>query len=320
MQMTGPGQGHDRQTSNAVLMVRPASFAFNAETAASNAFARCAEATDIRTQVHAEFDGVVRRLLDAGVDTLVLDDSAHPVKPDAIFPNNWVSFHGDGTMVLYPMAATTRRLERQPGRVCELLVAKGFTVSRTINLSLQEERGHFVEGTGSLVLDRPRRRAYANLSPRTHPEAVAEFATRLGFSTFLFDAADPAGQPIYHTNVVMSLGTRFALLCLDAVPGPRRQLLIDDIEASGRTVIPVTFDQVQHFACNVIELENGHGDLLIALSSTALASLRGNQTALLETLSGELIDADIPTIESVGGGGVRCMIADIHLPRRAATD
>lgn len=302
----------DPQTSGTVLMVRPASFGFHAEAAESNAFARPASDTSAALR---EFDGVVEALDRVGVELLVLDDLANPAKPDAIFPNNWVSFHADGTMVLYPMATAARRLERRADALAELLGTKGFDVRRVVDLSFHEQHGQFLEGTGSLVLDRPIRRAYANHSPRTEAAVVADFADRLDFSTLLFDAHDRSGRPIYHTNVLLSLGTHFAILCVDAVAPEYRAVLTGEIEASGRTLIEVDYEQMRRFACNAIELRGSSGPV-IALSSVARASFRRDQLKLVERF-GELVEADIPTIETVGGGSIRCMIADVHLPRRA---
>ena len=307
----------ESQSSDAVLMVRPAAFGFNPETAATNAFAAAVASECARAAV-AEFDRAAERLSAAGVEVVVLDDSAQPAKPDAAFPNNWVSFHGDGTLVLYPMAAPTRRLERRVDALVELLCARGFEVREVVDLSTHEQSDRFLEGTCSLVLDRPRRRAYAVLGPRTDGEALAEFDQRLGYSTFAFDAADRSGRPIYHTNVLLSLGTRFAILCLDVVARGQREALVADIEAGGRTIIHVDYEQLRSFGCNVIELSSSTGRPLVALSAAAKGCLRSGQLAALEALGGELIDVAIPTIEAVGGGGVRCMIADIHLPRIAA--
>ena len=303
----------ERQASNAALLVRPASFGFNPETAATNAFASAA-ADDIGHAVLREFDSVVLRLDRTGVEVLVLEDSPDPPRPDAIFPNNWVTFHADGTMVLYPMEATSRQLEREPERLTALLAERGFEVRRTIDLSHHERHGRFLEGTGSLVLDRIERRAFASLSPRTDPHVIADFDDRLDYSTLLFAAHDRAGRPIYHTNVLLSLGTRFAVLCTDVIEEEYHQVLIDEIQASGRAVIGVDFDQMHSFACNIIELEDRSGQPVIAISSAAKASLRPDQLRQLESFGG-LLDVPIPTIERVGGGSIRCMIADIHLPR-----
>lgn len=302
------------QTSDAVLLVRPAAFGFHAETAQSNAFARAPADPNVEAAVGAEFDALADRLKLAGVEVVTLDDSPDPPKPDAVFPNNWVSFHADGTMVLYPMATAARRLEREPDRLRKLVERHAFEVTRVVDLSPLEHAGRFLEGTGSLVLDRPRRRAYASRSPRTDPAAVAEFDRQLGYSTLLFDAFDRAGRPIYHTNVLMSLGSKFAILCVEAVAPEHRDALIADIEAGGRTLIAVDYGQLRHFACNAIELRSAAGDPVIALSASAHVSLRPEQLRLLERF-GTLIEAAIPTIEAVGGGSVRCMIAEIHLPR-----
>lgn len=307
----------DSQASDAVLMVRPVAFGFNPETATTNVFAAAA-ASECAQAALAEFDRAAGRLSAAGVEVVVLEDSPGPAKPDAVFPNNWVSFHADGTMVLYPMAAETRRLERRVEALLELLSARGFDPGKLIDLSAHEQTGRFLEGTGSLVLDRPRRRAYAALGPRTDGEALAEFDRRLGYSTFTFDAADAKGRPIYHTNVLLSLGSRFAMLCAEVIPPDQRQALIEDIEGSGRNIIRVNYRQLRNFACNVIELRSVRGEPLVALSAAANASLRPDQLSALEQLGGKLVDIAIPTIEAVGGGSLRCMIADIHLPRTAA--
>ncbi len=312
MQPLGPD---GKQTSNAVLMVRPAAFGFNAETAATNAFASGAADAQVARLATREFDALSRRLCDAGVQVCIFEDSPGPARPDAAFPNNWVSFHADGTIVLYPMAAPTRRLERRLEPLLGLLASHGFHIGPTIDLTGCEEENRFLEGTGSLVLDRPRRRAYAALGPRTDAEVIAEFDARLGYSTLVFDAADRNGRPIYHTNVLLSLGTRFALLCVEAVVPDQRHVLIEQIEESGRTVIPVDYEQMRRFTCNAIELENKRGERVLAMSSTARSGFGPDQLRALETLGGEVIDAEIPTIERVGGGSVRCMIADIHLPR-----
>ena len=304
----------DLQTSDAVMLVRPASFGFHAEAARSNAFANATKDAGVATRAEAEFEGLASTLGDKGIEVLVLDDSPHPAKPDAIFPNNWVSFHADGTMVLYPMATEARRLERNLEGLKGLLASSGFEVKRVVDLSFQERHGHFLEGTGSLILDRPRRRAYANLSPRTDAVAIADFDDRLDYSTFIFDARDRSGQPIYHTNVLLSLGSRFAVLCTDALTPEYREILAGEIDRSDRTQIEVDYEQMKQFACNLIELKSRAGSPVIALSSVALRAFRPDQLRSLESF-GELAEADIPTIETVGGGSVRCMIADVHLPR-----
>jgi hypothetical protein len=301
-----------RQSTNSVLLVRPAAFGFNAETAATNVFARAGEGD--HTQALREFDAAVDRLDAAGVNVVILQDSPDRARPDAVFPNNWVSFHEDGTMVLYPMEAPSRRLERRPEALINLLALHGFDVRRCIDLSPHELNGHFLEGTGSLILDRRYRLAFANLSPRTHAQVIAEFDAQLGYTTFVFNAADPGGRPIYHTNVLMSLGTDFAVLCLAAVAPEQRVSLIEKIEATGRTIIDFDFAQLRRFGCNLFELRNSSGAPLIALSAAGKARLRPDQLRTLESF-GELLAFEIPSIEQIGGGSIRCMITDIHLPR-----
>jgi len=303
----------EAQTAGTVLMVEPAAFGFHAEAAESNAFAKAGGET--ANAAISEFHGLAEALAGAGVEILKLEDSAEPKKPDAVFPNNWVSLHEDGTVVLYPMATEARRLERNFESLRNLLVKAGFDIRNVVDLSFHERHGHFLEGTGSLILDRPQRRAYANLSPRTDAVVIADFDDRLDYSTFVFDARDRGGRPIYHTNVLMSLGARFAVLCLDAVAEEYREVLIGEIESSGRTLIEVDYEQMRQFGCNVIELR-GSGGPVIALSSAARRSFRPDQLRSLESF-GQLVEADIPTIEAVGGGSVRCMIADIQLPRSA---
>lgn len=301
------------QSASTVLLVRPAAFGFNAEAARSNVFSHASDDPRSVAKALAEFEDLAGALDGAGVEVLVLDDSPKPAKPDAVFPNNWFSTDADGTMVLYPMATAPRRIERRADDVKTLVERAGFAVRRTVDLSGHERAGRFLEGTGSLVLDRPRRCAFASRSNRTDAAVIADFDRQLGYHTFLFDAFDPGGRPIYHTNVLLSLGTGFAVLCLDAVAPDHREPLVAAIEESGRTIIEMSFAQLRRFGCNLIELQGRSGPV-IALSHKALSNLRPDQLRALERF-GELVAADIPTIEAVGGGSVRCMIAEIHLPR-----
>lgn len=296
----------EAQSSGSVLLVRPRAFGFHAEAAASNAFA-AAPGEEVAKLALAEFDSLAAALNSAGVETAILDGDG----PDAVFPNNIVSFHADGSVVLYPMATAARRLERDTQALLPLLDRAGFAVRRTIDLTSHEDHGRFLEGTGSLVLDRPRRRAFASRSVRTHAAVVTDFAEALDYSTLMFDAFDRSGRPIYHTNVLLSIGTDFAILCTEAVPAEQRPGLIESLE---RPVIEVSFDQLREFACNILELRGRSGPV-IALSSAALPSFTPSQRRQLESFA-ELVPVAIPTIEAVGGGSVRCMIAEIHLPRR----
>ena len=305
----------EAQSANTVLLVRPAAFGFNAEAARTNAFSSASADPELQLKAMRELDGLERRLSDAGVEVLVMEDLPAPPRPDAVFPNNWFSTHADGTIVLYPMATAPRRLERRTDELNALLAGNGFAIRRIVDLSSHEQDGRFLEGTGSLVLDRPRRRAFAGRSPRTNPEVVAEFDEQLGYATMIFDTRDRAGNPIYHTNVLLSLGTDFAMLCSEAVAEEHRGPLIDEIHASERSTVDLGYDQLRSFGCNVLELRSRGGDPVIAMSAAARAALSGGQLRQLEGF-GTLAEAEIPTIEAVGGGSVRCMIAEIHLPRR----
>jgi hypothetical protein len=307
--------GDGPQTSRTVLMVRPAGFGFNAEAARSNVFSHAPADPDFARMALAEFEAFAQRLADAGVQVLILEDSAEPEKPDAVFPNNWFSTHADGSLVTYPMSTAPRRLERRVDDLRSLVEVQGFRVERIVDLSFHERHGHFLEGTGSLVLDRPRRRAFASRSSRTDPAVIADFDDRLDYSTMVFEAHDRSGRSIYHTNVLLSLGSSFAVLCTEAVAADYREILAAEIESGGRTLIEVDHDQMRQFACNLIELSGASGPV-IALSAAARRSYRPEQLRVLERF-GELVQADIPTIEAVGGGSVRCMIAEVHLPRRA---
>lgn len=299
-------------------MIRPASFGHNAETAASNAFQHASGAgspVTIRVQARSEFDGLVRLLRAHGVEVCVLDDEPEPETPDALFPNNWVSFHADGTVVLYPMQAPNRRLELSHGVVCEVARLLEVSAGAAVHLAREfESRGQYLEGTGSLVLDRPRHVAYACLSPRTHPDVLAEFGRRLGYELQTFRAVDEAGTPIYHTNVLMALGEDFCVLCLDALPDAAEcTAVVQRIEATGRRLIPISQAQLRNFAGNLLQVENAAGERFIACSTRALDCFAANQLAALER-HGKLLAASIDTIETVGGGGVRCMLAEVFLP------
>jgi hypothetical protein len=264
--------------------------------------------------VQREFDGVVAALGAAGVEVILADDTPLPEKPDAVFPNNWVSFHADGSVVLYPMLAPNRRLERRPELVARVLAEGRFGHTRTLDLSRHEAAGRFLEGTGSLVLDRSARIAYACLSPRTDPGVLGEFAAEFGFAAVPFAAADAAGRSIYHTNVMMALGTRFAVLCVAAIADPReRARVLAALEATGHEVVAISHAQMTQFAGNVLELDSPGGKRL-AISAGAWSVLDPAQRARL-TAHAEPIVVDVATIERLGGGGVRCMLAEIHLPR-----
>lgn len=306
------------QSAGAVLMVRPARFGFNPQTAASNAFQHTehipAEA-EAQTLALKEFGGLAEALDRAGVEVMVASDTAVPQKPDAIFPNNWVSFHFDGTVVLYPLLAPNRRAERRD-EILEQAATRGrFRVARTVDLTHRETEGKFLEGTGSLVLDRTHRTAYASLSPRTDLDVLGEFAQLLDYELVTFEARGTDAQPVYHTNVAMAIGTRFAVVCGEAITQPQhREAVFTRLRAAGHDIIDVTQGQMYAFAANLLELAPP-GGRIIALSTTAWRSLGSAQRRTLESHA-DIVPVEIPTIERMGGGGVRCMLAELHLPKR----
>lgn len=309
----------ESQAANAVLLVRPVAFHGNPETAASNAFQRPPQAADpVAEQAAAavEFEGLVEVLRSAGVRAVVIDDTLEPATPDSVFPNNWVSFHADGTAVLYPMMAPSRRRERRADILERLARDHGFRIERVIDLSAHETRGRFLEGTGSMVLDRVGRVAYACLSPRTHLDVFAEACRVLDYEPVAFAATDAGGVPIYHTNVLMCLGADFAVVCAEAIrDAGQRDVVLRRLAAGGREIIPISLAQMAAFAGNMLELADPGGERLLALSARALECLAPDQRVTLERRC-RLLPAPIAAIEEGGGGSVRCMLAELHLPRR----
>jgi hypothetical protein len=319
--------GQEPQSTGSVLMVRPAKFACNPQTAASNAFQQLPTPLadpDLQGAALREFDGLANALARAGVEVLIAPDSNEPTKPDAIFPNNWVSFHRDGTVALYPMLAPNRRWERRD-EILEFVVREGaFRVSRTVDLTHREAEEKFLEGTGSVVLDRTHRVAYACSSPRTDLDVLGEFAQQLDYELMTFDAADGGGRAIYHTNVLMTIGSGFAVICGDSIANAaHRTAVFSKLRGDGHEIVDISLEQMAQFAGNVLELATatatatvaGAAGRIIALSTTALDSLNPAQRGILESHAA-LVPVAIPTIERVGGGGVRCMLAEIHLPKR----
>jgi len=312
----------EAQAARAVVMIRPAHFAANPETAASNRFQATSDAaragTDdagIAAAALAEFDALAEALARAGIRVHVLPGRAELVCPDEVFPNNWFSTHADGTLVRYPMHAPNRRLERRDD-VVETLRGLGYSVRSIVDLTGLEAQGLYLEGTGSLVLDRAARVAFACASARTSPDAVRMFCGRLGYEPVLFDALDRDGHPIYHTNVMMSVGTGFALVCADAIrDSDARARVLGALRDVGKRVIEIGYRELHAFAGNLLELRGRDGPV-IALSRRAADSLSGAQRAALAE-HGALVPVAVDTIETYGGGSVRCMLAEIHLPARA---
>lgn len=307
----------NNQTTSTILMIRPVNFGFNEQTAGSNAFQnRNTEQQQVQDKALKEFDGFVSILRDNDVEVIVIDDTIEPHTPDSIFPNNWVSFHNDGTVFLYPMMAENRRLERREDIIMQL--EDEFKIKHVIDLSRYEHEHKFLEGTGSMVLDRENKLAYACLSPRTDREVLEQFCLKSGYTPVLFHAVDQDGMDIYHTNVLMCVSTCFVVICLESIKdGAEKEKIVNTIKASKKQLIPISFDQMNHFAGNMLEVENKAGEGLIVMSKSAWDSLNYEQKAVLSSFS-KPVYADISTIESNGGGSARCMMAEVHLPRTQA--
>lgn len=305
------------QTADAVLMVRPASFGWNPQTQASNRFQRAEPglASGANERARAELDALVLQLRGAGVEVTVAADAATPVCPDAVFPNNWVSMHADGTVVLYPMLARNRRLERRLELVASLATERRRRIGRLLDLTQHELHGRFLEGTGSIVFDHARCIAYACLSPRTHPEPLAELCDELGYEPCTFTAADAAGVPIYHTNVMLAVGSRCCVVAASAIDPSDRERVLSSLAASGRHVEIIDATQMAGFAGNVLELRAADAGSVLAMSVTAQASFGPAAIERLASTVNRIVAAPIPTIETLGGGSVRCMLAEVFLPR-----
>jgi hypothetical protein len=306
------------QCARTVLMIRPAAFYANPETQATNPFQHpvAVPATATLAAAQAEFDAAADALVASGVDVVVAAAEGSADTPDALYPNNWFSTHADGRVVFYPMATPNRRLERRPDLMAALAERRGWHIGARIDLSSLESQGVFLEGTGSLVLDREHRLAYAARSPRTHDSAIRTFAATLGYKPVVFDTQDADGRPVYHTNVIMSVGPSLALLASELVtPGPGLRDLFDALEQGGQQLLDLSADQVHAFAGNALFLDAGAQGPVVAISRRALASLSRAQRVQLEQHA-RPVPCAVETIEHVGGGGIRCMLAEIFLPRR----
>ena len=296
------------QTTNHVLMVRPVCFGFNEQTAVNNAFQRKSKeaAETVARRALKEFDAFVALLRENGVEVTVVQDTPEPRTPDSIFPNNCFSVHGD-TLVLYPMFAPNRQLERD--KLLRVIQTSKFR--QVLHLYDFEEFGIALEGTGSLVLDREHRMAYACLSPRTNLNTLKLWASELGYDYMVFHSQDEKGMPVYHTNVMMHVGSRQAVVCLNSIRDEaERHELKQRLEHDGKEVVPITLSQMRHFAGNMLELHNDRGEQLLVMSQTARLSLTAEQLATLSKHT-RIISPDIHTIETVGGGSARCMLAEL---------
>src|SRR5256885_7209453 len=300
------------QSTDSVLMIRPAQFYPNPETAADNAFQRDANPDlDALTLVaRNEFDAAVQTLRAAGVNVHVFEDTVEPEKPDAVFPNNWMSTHHEGRIILFPMNSALRRRERRQDIVEEL--RKHYRVTDVIDYSALEDEGCYLEGTGSLVLDHLKKIAYVSLSNRSNPEVIQRFADDFSYEPVTFTSIGSNGQPIYHTNVMMCIGTDFAMVGLDVIPNKaERQQVRSRLEKIGKEIVELSADQIANFAGNAIELQNKRGEKLLVLSGRAARALNREQRERLDRYA-ELTELEIPTIE-LGGGRARCMFASVFL-------
>lgn len=302
------------QTNSHILMIRPVDFKFNEQTAGNNKFQQASEQSEVQQQALQEFDGFVKILRDNGVEVTVIDDTLEPATPDSIFPNNWVSFHEDGSVYLYPMFSENRRLERRK-EILEFL-EKSFEISAINDLSFYEDANIFLEGTGSMVLDRANKIAYACLSVRTEVEAFNDFCQLAGYKSVIFNAVDSANFPIYHTNVMMCIGDKFAVICLDSITNLyERDFVQKALGLSGKEIINISLDQMNHFAGNMLQVKNDQNESLLVMSEQAFKVLNEAQVKSLSKYA-RLVYAPIYTIEQNGGGSARCMLAEVHLPMK----
>ena len=301
-------------TTSHILMIRPANFGYNPQTAANNNFQKKLDTDSVQEKALQEFDNFVALLRENDVNVMVVEDSSQPHTPDSIFPNNWVSFHEDGTLVLYPMFAENRRLEREK-KVIEQ-IDQPFFIRSVTHLISYEKRNEFLEGTGSMVLDRDHELAYACLSARTHPTVLYDFANEMGYQPVLFNATDREGRPIYHTNVMMCVADEYAVICLEAIPDDfQKKMLLQRMEETEKTVIDISLRQMEQFAGNMLQVNNTLGEKLLVMSASAFKSLRPEQVQLLESFN-RILFAPLDTIEQNGGGSARCMMAEIFLPEK----
>ena len=303
------------QSTDSVLMIRPSRFYPNPETAADNAFQRNADRDSdaLTLMARKEFDAAVQKLRAAGVNVHVFEDAVDPEKPDAVFPNNWISMHHDGRVALFPMYSALRRRERRQDIVEEL--RERYRVTDVIDYSEFEDEGCCLEGTGSLVLDHSNKIAYVSLSKRSNPKVIQRFADDFSYEPITFTSIGSNGQPIYHTNVMMCIGTAFAMVGLDVIRNKaERQQVRARLEKAGKEIVELSADQIANFAGNAIELHNKSGEKLLVLSSRADRALTKDQRVKLSHYA-RLVPLELPAIE-LAGGSARCMITTIHLPPR----
>ena len=308
------------QLTNHILMIRPSNFGYNAETAQNNAFQTApetkADGKSISQKAIDEFDAMVNVLRSHDIHVMVIEDTPEPIKPDAIFPNNWISTHHNGTIITYPMWASNRRIERRED-IIEALSAK-YKVNNRYSFEFYEEEDEplFLEGTGSMIIDHIHKIVYACSSQRTDARLLDKFSVLMGMDYLIFEAKDENGQDIYHTNVMMALGRDFAVVCLEAIQNEvSKNKLISTLENTGKKIIPISLGQMAHFAGNMLEVLSNYGTRYLVMSSSAYDVLTEKQRQELSSMT-HLLPISIPTIETYGGGSVRCMMAEIFLPKK----
>ncbi len=307
------------QATNSILMIRPINFGYNEETAKDNHY-QIKELTHKNSNERAqkEFDNMVKNLRQNGVSVHVFQDDENEYTPDSIFPNNWVSFHENGDVGLYPMCAENRRMERRP-EVLDFLENEGFTISNIVDYSSAESENKFLEGTGSMILDRENRLAYCSISNRSNEDLFIEFCEDFEFTPIVFNSFQTVGNkrlPIYHTNVMMCVTTDYVIVCLDSIDDKKQRKNVSSfIKDSGKKLIEISENQVESFAGNMLELVNDKGESILIMSKSAEDSLNENQKNIITKYS-RIISSDINTIETCGGGSTRCMMAEIFLPKK----
>ena len=302
------------QLSSNILMVRPANFGYNPETAANNAFQVNDKQLNIaarKAKAVEEFDAFVEKLTAAGINVIVFPDTEMPLKTDAIFPNNWISFHEGGLIVTYPMYSPNRRLERRQDIIEQL--AETYAYQNHVRLERWEQEAQYLESTGSLIFDRVHKIAYACLSERTHPELLEEYCQFMDFQKVVFTSVDKTGLPIYHTNVMMAMGTSFVVICMESIENEEERATLKQLfKQTQKEIIPITFEQLYAFAGNMLQVKNKKGDTFLVMSSQAYHSLSAAQIQQVETHT-QILHSDLTTIETYGGGSARCMMAEVFL-------
>lgn len=301
------------QHTSHLLMIQPVNFGFNTETAVNNTFQKNMGG-DVQQQALQEFTDFVAVLRKNKIDVTVVKDSLHPATPDSIFPNNWISFHADGRIFLYPMFAVNRRLERKTA--VQEAVKSNFSFTEIIDLTGSENDGLFLEGTGSMVLDRENKIAYACLSPRTDEKLLNEFCKLIDYNPITFKAIDNTGVDIYHTNVMMCIAKTFAVVCLESVTVHEdKAKLIGSLIKTNKEIVDISLQQLNHYAGNMLQVINEEGELLLIMSTQAYQSLTNAQIEILQKHN-RIIHSSLNTIESVGGGSARCMMAEVFLLKK----